>query len=74
QDRNILCGQLDCSVNLPYYNYSRKIWSGIKVGGLAVYFKTAKLKSTKISCSHACINGWRSHTEPPNLNLLIFLQ
>ena len=28
--------------------YSRKIWQGIKFGGLAVYITTAKLKSAKI--------------------------
>ena len=52
--------------------YSRKIWRGIKFGGLAVYITTAKLKSAKISYSHIYV--WRSHTEPPNLNPLIFLQ
>ena len=49
--------------NIPY---SRKIWQGIKFGGLAVYFATAKLKSASISFSHIYI--WRSLTEPPNLN------
>ena len=52
--------------------YSRKIWWGIKLGGLAVYITTVKLKFAKISYSHIYV--WRSHTEPPNLNLLIFLQ
>ena len=52
--------------------YSRKIWRGIKFGGLAVYITTAKLKSAKISYSHIYV--WRSHTEPPNLNPPIFLQ
>ena len=32
--------------------YSRKIWRGIKFGGLAVYITIAKLKSAKISYSH----------------------
>ena len=32
--------------------YSRKIWRGIKFGGLAVDVTTAKLKSAKISYSH----------------------
>ena len=32
--------------------YSRKIWQGIKFGGLAVYVITAKLKSAKISYLH----------------------
>ena len=50
--------------------YSRKIWRGIKFGGLAVYITTAKLKSAKISYSHIYV--WRSRTEPPNLNLPIF--
>ena len=35
--------------------YSRKIWQGIKVGGLAVYATTAKLKSAKISYLHTCV-------------------
>ena len=52
--------------------YSRKIWRGIKFGGLAVYITTAKLKSAKISYSHIYV--WRSHTKPPNLNPPIFLQ
>ena len=43
-----------------------------KFGGLAVYITTAKLKSAKISYSHIYV--WRSRTEPPNLNLPIFLQ
>ena len=50
------------TINVPY---SRKIWRGIKFGGLAVYTTTAKLKSAKISYSHIYI--WRSRTEPPNL-------
>ena len=52
--------------------YSRKIWRGIRFGGLAVYIATAKLKSAKISYSHIYV--WRSRTEPPNLNPPIFLQ
>ena len=32
--------------------YTRKIWRGIKCGGLAVYITTAKLKAAKISYSH----------------------
>ncbi|MCG8621854.1 MAG: hypothetical protein MJE68_07650 [Proteobacteria bacterium] len=52
--------------------YSRKIWRGIKFGGLAVYITTAKLKSAKISYLH--IDVWRSHTEPPNLNPPIWAQ
>ena len=51
--------------------YSRKIWWGIKFGGLAVYIKI-KLKSAKISYSHIYV--WRSRTKPPSLNLPIFLQ
>ena len=43
-----------------------------KFGGLVVYVTTVKLKSTKISYSHIYV--WRSCTELPNLNLLIFLQ
>ena len=45
-----------------------------KLGGLAVYIITAKLKFAKISYLHIYI--WRSSTEMPNLNLdlLIFLQ
>ena len=39
-----------------YYRIARKF------GGLAVYITTAKLKSAKISYSHAYV--WRSHTEP----------
>ena len=58
-----------CENVLPY---SRKIWRGIKFGGLAVFTTTAKLKSAKISYSHIYI--WRSRTEPPNLNPQIFLQ
>ena len=49
--------------------YSRKIWRGIKFGGLAVYITTTKLKSAKISCSYIYIYMWQSRTEPPNLNL-----
>ena len=57
----------------PVLPYSRKIWRGIKFGGLAVYnITTTKLKSAKISCSPIYI--WRSRTEPPNFNLSIFLQ
>ena len=54
--------------------YSRKIWRGIKFGGLAVYniITTAKLKSAKISYSYI-LYVWRSRTEPPNLNPPIFL-
>ena len=36
--------------------YSRKIWRGIKFGGLAVYMTTAKLKSAKISYLHIYIH------------------
>ena len=43
-----------------------------KFGGLAVYITTAKLKSAKIFYSHI-LYVWQSHTEPPNLNLPIFL-
>ena len=50
--------------------YSRKIWQGIKFGGLAVYITTAKLKSAKISYSHIYV--WRSRNEPPNLNPATF--
>ena len=32
--------------------YSRKIWRGIKFGGLVICITTAKLKSAKISYSH----------------------
>ena len=32
--------------------YSRKIWRGIKFGGLTVYITTTKLKSAKIFYSH----------------------
>ena len=35
--------------------YSRKIWWGIKVGGLAVYITTAKLKFAKFSYLHIYI-------------------
>ena len=59
-------------VYISYIPYSRKIWRGIKFGGLAVYITTAKLKSAKISYSHIYV--WRSRTEPPNLNPPIFLQ
>ena len=52
--------------------YSRKYWRGIKFGGLAVWFATAKLKSANISYLHIYV--WRSLTEPPNLNSPIFLQ
>ena len=48
--------------------YSRKIWWGIKFGGLAVYITIAKLKSAKISYSHIILYVWRSRTEPQNLN------
>ena len=54
--------------------YSRKIWRGIKFGGLAVYITTAKLKFAKLSYSHIHVYVWRSRTEPPNLNPPIFLQ
>ena len=50
--------------------YSRKIWRGIKFGGLAVYITTAKLKPAKISYSHIYV--WQSRTEPPNLNQPIY--
>ena len=43
-----------------------------KFGGLAVDVTTAELKSAKISYLHTYV--WRFHTEPPNLNPLIFLQ
>ena len=43
-------------------SYSRKIWRGIKFGGLAVYTTTAKLKSAKISYSRIYV--WRSCTKP----------
>ena len=45
--------------------YSRKIWRGIKFGGLAVCVKTAKLKSAKIF--YACMYVWQYRTIPPNL-------
>ena len=54
-------GAINCIFSLPY---SWKIWWGIKFVGLA-------LKSAKISYSHIYV--WRSCTEPPNLNPLIFL-
>ena len=38
--------------------YSRKIWRGIKLGGLVIYITTAKLKSAKISYSYIYV--WRS--------------
>ena len=50
---------------LIYIPYSRKIWRGIKFGGLVVYITTAKLKSTKLFYSHIYI--WRSRTELPSL-------
>ena len=46
--------------------YSRKIWRGIKFGGLAVAGKTSKLKSAKIYTS--CMSVWRYCSRPPNLN------
>ena len=52
--------------------YSRKIWRGIKFGGLAVCVKTAKLKSTKIF--YTCMYVWRYHTIPPNLSPLMVLK
>ena len=41
--------------------YSRKIWWGIKFGGLAVYHNNRQLKSAKISYSHIYV--WQSRTE-----------
>ena len=46
-----------------YIPYSRKIWQGIKFGGLVVYIITAKI-------SYSQIYVWRSCTEPPNLMFL----
>ena len=59
--------QRDLAEVIPY---SWKIW---RFGGLHVYVTTAKLKSAKMSYLHI-IYVWRSCTEPPNLNPLIFLQ
>ena len=39
---------------LILYSYSRKIWRGIKFGGLAVGVETAKLKSTNIISYVTC--------------------
>ena len=61
----------ELSIKIEYYAANAYRISG-KFGGLAVYVTTAKLKSAKISYSHIYI--WQSHTEPPNLNPLIFLQ
>ena len=53
----------DTARSIPY---SRKIWRGIKFGGLAVRLATAKLKSAKMSYSHIYV--WRPRSELPNLN------
>ena len=52
--------------------YSRKIWRGIKFGGLAVCVKTAKLKSAKFF--YACMYVWRYRTIPPNLIPIMVLK
>ena len=52
--------------------YSRKIWRGIKFGGLAVCVKTAKLKSAKIF--YTCMYIWRYRTIPPNLIPIMVLK
>ena len=63
----VMVGALACGIL-----YSWKIWRGIKLGGLAVFITTAKLKSTKIP-THIYTYG-----DPvPNRqikNLPIFLQ
>ena len=50
------------------------MWWRIKIGSLAVYLVTAKLKSVKISYLHNIMYVWQSLTESPNLNPPIFLQ
>ena len=40
-----------------HMQYNRKIWRQIKLGGLAVYTTTTKLKSAKISYSHIYTYG-----------------
>ena len=52
--------------------YSRKIWRGIKFGGLAVCFKTAKLKSAKFFYAYMYV--WRYLTIPPNLIPIMVLK
>ena len=56
-------------LNIPY---SRKIWRGIKFGGLAVCVKTAKLKSAKFFYAYMYV--WRYRTIPPNLIPIMVLK
>ena len=71
------CDHHDCNrdyiIVVYIIPYSRKTWRGIKFGGLAVQLAIAKLKSANISYLHI-LYVWQSLTEPPNLNLPIFLQ
>ena len=61
------CYMLLCCMQVLMHSitrpYSQKIWWGIKFGGLAVQFATAKLNSANIS--YLGIYVWRSLTEPP---------
>ena len=50
--------------------YSRKIWRGIKFGGLAVYITTTKLKSAKISYLHICMEIPYQTTKFKSANIL----
>ena len=52
-----------------YIPYSRKIWWGIKFGGLAVYITITKSKNFLLH-SHIILYVWRSRTEPPSANIL----
>ena len=57
------------NLNIPY---SRKIWRGIKFGGLVVYVKTAKLKSAKFCYVRMYV--WRYRTISPNLIPIMVLK
>ena len=52
--------------------YSRKIWWGIKFGGLVIYSNNSQIKIHQISYSHRYI--WQSRNELPTLNPPIRLQ